>query len=938
MIETSGNKNAKQICAAVLAHVDAGKTTLSEQLLYLGGLIRKTGRVDKGDAFFDTDHMERKRGITIFSKQALIRLPEIQLTLLDTPGHVDFSSETERVLCVLDYAILLVSGADGVQGHTKTLWNLLKRYRIPVFLFVNKMDQDGVEKTALLAELKQKLDEDCVDFSEAGSDSFYENIASLGERAMEQYFENGSVEDDEIRRLISLRRLFPCYFGSALKNDGVEEFFQGFITYTKGKEYPELFGARVFKIMRDAQGKRITCLKVTGGSLKVRQTIKGDKWRPASGEDTVWEEKISQIRLYFGEKFETVDEVPAGTVCAVAGLSQTYAGEGIGSEKNAFLPSLCPVLTYQIRLPDGMDAAAVLPKLRELEEEDPQLQIIWNEELKEIQAKLMGEVQMEILKNLLLERFGLDVTFGAGNIVYRETIACRTEGVGHFEPLRHYAEVHLLLEPLPAGSGVVIAADCSEDVLDKNWQRLILTHLAEREHVGVLTGAALTDLKITLKSGRAHLKHTEGGDFRQATYRAVRQGVMQAKSVLLEPVYQFTLTVPQSAVGRALTDIERMCGTAVFDDSEQNEQDREFCTLSGSAPVATMQHYQKEVLSYTKGQGRLTVAFGGYAPCHNADEVIEAAGYDVSGDLANTPDSVFCAHGAGFIVEWYRVPEYMHLESIFSDGEKKGAFAAADDDADNARIMRKEPPQKEEVFLGTEEIDRILARAVSANQRDHDAGGKFGYQRKSRSEKAAKTAPVTRTYKQKPRREEYLLVDGYNIIFAWNKLKSLAEENFESARGRLLDIMCNYQALCGAQVIVVFDAYRVAGHKAEFFDYHNIHVVYTKEAETADHYIERFAHDNAAKYQVTVATSDGMEQIIIRGAGCGLLSARDLEQEIEKAQREIRETYMAGRPQGKTFLMDEVDLDGILQSVRKRKEDASKTVSGEDGEAAGKRA
>ncbi len=936
MVETSGKKTAKQVCAAVLAHVDAGKTTLLEQFLYLGGLIRKTGRVDKGDSFFDTDRMERARGITIFSKQAIIRLPELELTLLDTPGHVDFSSETERVLCVLDYAILVISGADGVQGHTKTLWNLLKKYQIPVFLFVNKMDQDGIEKTALLAELKQKLDEDCVDFCDAGTDSFYEDIASLGERAMEQYFENGSVEEDEIRRLISLRRLFPCYFGSALKNIGVEEFFRGFTTYTKGKEYPDLFGARVFKIMRDGQGKRMTCLKVTGGSLKVRQTIRGGKWRPSAGEETEWEEKVSQIRLYSGEKYETADEAPAGTVCAVTGLSQTYAGEGIGNEKNVFAPCLCPVLTCQIGLPDGMDAAAVLPKLRELEEEDPQLQIIWKEELKEIQVRLMGEVQMEILKNLLHERFGLAVTFGEGNIVYKETIASRTEGVGHFEPLRHYAEVHLLLEPLPAGSGVVFAADCSEDVLSKNWQRLILTHLAEREHIGVLTGAALTDIKITLKSGRAHQKHTEGGDFRQATYRAVRQGVMQAKSVLLEPVYLFSLTVPQFAVGRAMTDIERMYGTAVLDDCEQTGQDGEFRTLTGSAPVATMQHYQKEVLSYTKGQGRLTVAFGGYAPCHNADEVIEAAGYDAAGDLANTPDSVFCAHGAGFIVEWFRVPEYMHLESIFSKEAKKGSAAAGDYEED-ARAQRTERPQKEEVFLGTEEIDRILSRAVSANKRDHAAGGKSGYQRKSRSEKAVKAAPVTRTYRQKPRREEYLLVDGYNIIFAWNKLKRLAEENFESARGRLLDIMCNYQAVCGAQVIVVFDAYRVAGHKAEFFDYHNIHVVYTKEAETADHYIERFAHDNAAKYQVSVATSDGMEQIIIRGVGCRLLSARDLEQEIESVQREIRETYMDGQPKGKTFLMDEVDLDGILQSVRERKEDASETVCGEDGAAAGKR-
>lgn len=930
------------ISVGLLAHVDAGKTTLSEAMLYLSGNIRKAGRVDNGDAFLDTYALERARGITIFSKQAVLNRPDQTITLLDTPGHVDFSAEMERTLQVLDYAILIVSGADGVQGHTKTLWRLLKRYRIPTFLFVNKMDQNGTDKEQLLAELKELLHENCVDFTAEGTDAFYDTIAMCSETALEQYLQRGIVERAEIRRLISTRNLFPCYFGSALKMTGVEELLRGLDIYTAEKQYPAEFGARVFKIARDNQGNRLTYLKVTGGSLKVKALLSGqkhgetqnrgqvlrkiEKGEPKQeiglqnrGETLVntvgWEEKVNQIRIYSGEKYETFEEVSAGTICAVTGLNHTYPGEGLGAERAPVLPVLEPVLTYRIFLPEGMDAARALPKLRQLEEEEPELHILWNEALREIQVQLMGEVQIEILTSLLRERFSLDVKFGDGNIVYKETITRVAEGVGHYEPLRHYAEVHLLLEPLEPGNGLVFAADCSEDVLDRNWQRLVLTHLEEKEHIGVLTGAPVTDMKITLVAGRAHLKHTEGGDFRQATYRALRQGLMQAESVLLEPYYDFTLELPEQVVGRAITDIERMHGSVRLDEVSENIR-----ILNGSAPVSTMQNYQKEVTAYTRGQGKLYLSPGGYYPCHNEEEVITRIAYDPERDLENPTGSVFCAHGAGFLVSWDEVRDYMHIESVLSDrgfdaetgtgaygSRKPGREAAAGRDA-----------EKEE-WIGTEEIDRILDRTYNANRRNKSEPAKNSWKLKGRSRETVTTAAVTRTYEPKKTEKEYLLVDGYNIIFAWEELKQLAAVNVDGARGRLMDILCNYQAIRGCELIVVFDAYRVAGHQTEILDYHNIHVVYTKEAETADQYIEKFAHENAKKYRVTVATSDGLEQIIIRGAGCVLMSARELEQEVMERNRQLQEDFHTSKEKTKNYLLDGISAD-IIKDAGTRKE------------------
>ena len=904
MENTSENTTAQQpfkyITTAVLAHVDAGKTTLSEAMLYVSGNIRKAGRVDNGDAFLDTDEMERARGITIFSSQAVLKLPGGVLTLLDTPGHVDFSAEMERTLSVLDCAILVISGADGVQEHTRTLWRLLRDLNIPVFLFVNKMDQQGTDKAGLLAHLRRVLSENCVDFSDRGTEAFYENAAMCDEAALEEYLENGAVSDDTIAALIGERKLFPCFFGSALKLQGVAEFLEDFFAYAKEPEYPAEFGAKVYKITRDAQGMRLTHMKITGGRLMVKQLLSGVKRSGADGggEPEIWEEKVNQIRIYSGGKYETADAVTAGRICTVTGLNDTYPGEGLGVEQPSEQPVLEPVLTYRILPPEGMDAALLLPKLRLLEEEDPQLQIVWDEKLRGIFARMMGEVQIEVLKNLIRTRFDMEVTFDAGHVVYRETIADTVEGVGHFEPLRHYAEVHLKLEPGEPGSGMQFAAACSEDVLDKNWQRLILTHLREREHRGVLTGAAVTDMKITLVSGRAHVKHTEGGDFRQATYRAVRQGLMQAKSVLLEPYYDFVLEVPEQAVGRAMTDVERMHGEIRYGEGwEEADQvaagDPVLRRLVGSAPVATMQNYQKEVVSYTKGQGRLTLSNKGYFPCHNEDEVVEAFGYDAVRDTEHTPDSVFCAHGAGFVVPWDQVAEYMHLPGIFAEASEE--------------TQKKTQPEsfsaREEIWLGTEEIDRILAQASGANR-----GTKEAWKR-GRGRREQPASALTRTYHPQTGGVEYLLVDGYNIIFAWEEFAELARETIDGARGKLLDILCNYQAIRGCELIVVFDAYRVAGHGTEILDYHNIHVVYTKEAETADAYIEKFAHEHAREHRVTVATSDGLEQIIIRGAGCLLLSARDLWEEVARAGKQTLEAYQEKKEKSSVCLLDDVPED-----------------------------
>lgn len=877
----------KNICTAVLAHVDAGKTTLSEAMLYLSGNIRKVGRVDNGDTFLDTYALERTRGITIFSKQAVVKLPEATLTLLDTPGHVDFSAEMERTLQVLDYAILVISGADGVQEHTKTLWKLLGRYGIPVFCFVNKMDQTGTDKDKLLRELRSVLHENCIDFSDRETDEFYESVSMCDEAVLERYLECGEVEQDEISRLICERSLFPCFFGSALKMEGVKEFLDAFVSYIREKEYAKEFGAKVFKIARDEQGNRLTYLKVTGGTLAVKQMI--------------GEEKVNQIRIYSGEKFETVDELEAGRVCAVTGLNETYPGQGLGVERASDMPILEPVLTYQILLPEGMNAAVMLPKLRLLEEEEPELHIVWDEKLRQILVQMMGEVQIEVLKNQIKERFDVDVEFGAGHVVYKETIANVVEGVGHFEPLRHYAEVHLKLEPGEMGSGLTFSASCSEDVLDKNWQRLILTHLEEREHIGVLTGAPITDMKITLASGRAHLKHTEGGDFRQATYRAVRQGLMQAESILLEPYYDFVLEIPEQAVGRAMTDVERMHGTIRYDAEWGSDTTEGMSCLKGSAPVAAMQNYQQELISYTKGQGRLSLTNKGYFPCHNTDEVVATIGYEPERDLEHTPDSVFCAHGAGFVVPWDEVPSYMHLPSCLEEISDEDIFAP---DKILPEAKRSSLNGEDEVWLGTDEIDQILDQTYNANKRGKSSGVKAGW--KHHKHEKTVSAPVVRNYQPKQNAEEYLLVDGYNIIFAWEELKAIAEDNIDGARGKLLDILCNYQGIRKCHLIVVFDAYRVVGHQTEIFDYHNIHVVYTKEAETADQYIEKFAHEHGRKYRVIVATSDGLEQIIIRGAGCELLSARELEQEVIDKNNQLLENYQENNEKSRNYLMEGV--------------------------------
>lgn len=842
-----------KIVVGILAHVDAGKTTLSEGMLYTSGAIRTMGRVDNRDAFLDTYALERERGITIFSKQAVFSLGTTQVTLLDTPGHVDFSPEMERTLQVLDYAILVISGADGVQGHTRTLWNLLRRYEIPTFVFVNKMDQKGTDAEVLLQELKNVLEEGCVDFSTKRDAHFYEEAAVCSEDALEEFLETGRLKKETLQELFLERQLFPCFFGSALRLEGVKEFVEQMQELIKVPEYPDTFAAKVFKIARDEAGNRLTYLKITGGSLKVKAVIEG--------------QKVNQIRIYSGEKYEAFNEAKAGSICAVTGLSDTYPGEGLGAEQGTYLPVLEPVLNYQVIPTEGDDPILLLPKLRELEEEEPQLHIVWEEALQEIHVQLMGEVQLEVLKTLIYERFGVEVEFGQGNILYKETIQNTVEGVGHFEPLRHYAEVHLLLEPGEPGSGVQCMSVCSEDLLDRNWQRLILTHLMETEHRGVLTGALITDIRITLVSGKAHLKHTEGGDFRQAVYRAVRQGLKQADSVLLEPYYEYRLELPSENVGRAMTDIERMHGTFGL---PQTEADRTI--LTGMAPVSTMRDYQKEVHAYTRGNGTLQCTLKGYAPCHNTEEVLVATGYDSERDTLHPTGSVFCAHGAGFLVPWYEVKEYMHLPSIMQEKPSDSS-----EEKQTAYRVSKET----DAWIDTEEVDRIIAQSVGANKK----------QKTLPKKKVPEYYKSTSKPKKQEVREEYLLVDGYNVIFAWEDLKDLAQVSIDGARGKLLDVLCDYQGMKKCNLIVVFDAYRVQGHKTEISTYHNIHVVFTKEAETADQYIEKFAHENGKKYNVTVATSDGLEQIIIRGQGCRLLSARELKDEIERTKKTLFEEH-----------------------------------------------
>lgn len=880
-----GDKQKKHIVAGLLAHVDAGKTTLSEGMLYLSGVLRTLGRVDHQDAFLDTDVMERERGITIFSKQARLTYKDMEVTLLDTPGHVDFSAEMERTLQALDYAVLVVNGSDGVQGHTETVWRLLKRYRIPVFLFINKMDLQGNDRQALLSQLTERLSDGCVDFGGERDEAFYETAAMCDEEAMDAYLENGRLTDGQLAALIAARKLFPCYFGSALKLTGVEAFLDGLAVYTLRRQWPEAFGARVYKIARDSQGSRLTYMKITGGKLRVKHLLsnRGSKGRNGRtlSEEEIWEEKVDQIRLYSGAKYQTAEAVPAGTVCVVTGLSHTFPGEGLGVERETAFPVLEPVLTYKILLPEGCDVHKTLADLRQLEEEDPQLYIVWRERLQEIHIQLMGAVQLEILQRMIADRFGIRVGFGAGNIVYKETIETSAEGVGHFEPLRHYAEVHLLLEPGEAGSGLVFATACSEDVLDLNWQRLILTHLEEREHPGVLTGAPITDMRITLLTGRAHVKHTEGGDFRQATYRAVRQGLMQAKSVLLEPWYDFRLELPQEQVGRAIADVQRMGGTVCPPDMTVDT-----AVLTGFAPVAGMSGYMEEINAYTRGRGRLFCTMKGYRPCHNADEVIRAMGYDPEADTENPPDSVFCSHGAGTIVKWNRVREYMHVDSGWKQPQEKKAEERIPEAPSAARPAGgsfyygswKEDRELEEIFRRTfgEQKKRVMS-----------SYGEVGY---GRTKPAAESSGVCRPPKEPMK--EYLLVDGYNIIFAWDELKSVARENLDGARYKLMDLLCNYQGFRQCTLICVFDAYKVKGGTGSVGMYHNIHVVYTKEAETADAYIEKTTAEIARKNRVRVATSDALEQIIVMGHGAVRVSAMELRAELIRAGAEMAEFFI----------------------------------------------
>lgn len=909
---TSENKPEKQITMGILAHVDAGKTTLSEGILYTCKAIRKLGRVDHQDAFLDTNTLERNRGITIFSKQAECTLGEFGITLLDTPGHVDFSAEMERTLQVLDYGILVISGADGVQGHTETLWRLLSRYQIPVFLFINKMDQPGTDRETLLVELKEKLDTNCVDFSaDQTSEDWKEQVAVCDEQVMEAYLEGEEISRVQIQKMIRERKLFPCYFGSALKLTGVKEFLEDLKLRIRESSYPESFGAKIYKITRDNQGERLTHMKITGGTLKVKSVLSNG--RPGETGEGIWQEKVNQIRIYSGEKYTMVSEVKAGTVCAVTGLTATYPGQGLGSEQASDMPVLEPVLSYRIGLPEEVNVHQALLQLRQLEEEEPLLHIVWNGTLGEIYAQVMGEVQIEILKSLIKERFGMTVTFDEGNIVYKETILEPVEGIGHFEPLRHYAEVHLLLEPGETGSGLTFATDCSEDVLDRNWQRLILTHLEEREHKGVLLGAPITDMKITLLTGRAHIKHTEGGDFRQATYRAVRQGLRKAKSQLLEPYYEFRLEVPSEQVGRSMTDIQKMLG-----EFDPPKTEGEMTVLTGSAPVVTMRDYQKEVISYTSGRGRLSCTLKGYYPCHNQEEVVEAVGYDPEADLENPTGSVFCAHGAGFVVNWDQVEEYMHVESGWN-------APAGQETKPEKPVTAKNWKEENEKYLATEkELEEIFERTYGPIRKlgeEPPAGRSVKGWKKSRRDPLEGYGKSTSDYKQKKTpdgEKEYLLVDGYNIIFAWEDLKELAAVNIDGAREKLMDILCNYQGFKKSTLILVFDAYKVKGNPGSVETYHNIHVVYTKEAETADQYIEKTVHEIGRKYRVTVATSDQLEQVIILGQGGQRMSARELLEDVIEVSHQIRETARQKSSSEKNYLFDHLDEETATRMERIR--------------------
>lgn len=962
--QANETKPIKHICAGLLAHVDAGKTTLSEGILYLTGGLRKLGRVDHGDAFLDNFALERSRGITIFSKQAVFPLGETEVTLIDTPGHVDFSAEMERALWVMDYAVLVVSGADGIQGHTETLWRLLKAYRIPTFIFVNKMDQDGTDREALLQELKKNLDDGCIAFDSlrmpqetgtkgfaaggkknaarvenardealisAGSEDILEEIAMCDEDVLEAYMETGDIRKSDVIRLIGERKIFPCYFGSALKLSGVETLLAGLEQFTRMPEYPDEFAAKVFKISRDEQGSRLTHIKITGGSLKVKTSF-GEK------------EKVDQIRVYSGAKYGMQDVAEAGTVCALTGLSETAAGQGLGEEKDLEAPLLEPVLSRSVILPEGTDVPKALRQLKQLEEEDPLLHIVWNSRLEEIQMQLMGEVQTEVLKSMIAERYQMDVEFGAGRIMYKETIADTVTGVGHYEPLRHYAEVHLRMEPGERGSGLVFGTDCSEDNLDGNWQRLILTHLMEKEHPGVLAGMPITDMKITLTAGKAHLKHTEGGDFRQATYRAVRQGLMQAESVLLEPWYVFRLELPAEQVGRAMADVQKRYGTF-----EAPLMEGERAVLSGRAPVSEMLDYPAEVQSYTGGRGRLALRLEGYYPCHNQEEVLADIGYDSEEDVDNPSGSIFCSHGAGFFVPWDQVPDYMHIKEKIpditdsADGDEANAFVRGKNEImEEKKDARDSGVTYASSYIEDKELEAIFLREFGSKKQQEDryrgyrkTSGRAADTSGNRSSSGSGTSKYSGaagTLSGRNEEKQYLLVDGYNIIFAWDFLKELAEVNLEAARGKLMDILCNYQGFSGVTLIVVFDAYKVKGNPGEIFKYHNIHVVYTKEAETADQYIEKTTHELGHKHQVTVATSDSLEQVIVMGQGARRLSASDFREEVEQAEQEIRRINRERRQNGKNYLLENADDETaeLLENVRLGKadwKDAAKKIT-----------
>lgn len=893
----------KNIVAGILAHVDSGKTTLSEAMLYQAGQIRKLGRVDHQDTYLDTDSQEKDRGITIFSKQAELAYADMHIALLDTPGHVDFGTEMERTLQVLDYVVLVINGMDGVQSHTETLWKLLERYGIPVFIFVNKMDMTGYDRDYLMDNIRHRLSDGCVDFLCEDSG---EQIAMCDEAMLEHFLETGANDEQDVVNAIAGRKLFPCYFGSALKNEGVSELLDGMNRYVVEPVRGEEFGARVFKIGRDDKGERLTYMKVTGGVLKLKDVL---TLRNSQGEES--HEKVNQIRVYSGAKYDMVTQVPAGCVCAVPGLVNTYGRQGIGACPDGELPSLEPVLSYKVMYPTDVDAVTMVSKLRLLEEEDPQLQVQWNETAGEIYIKVMGQVQLEVVAQMVRDRFGIAITYGQGRISYKETIAAPVMGVGHFEPLRHYAEVHLLLEPMENGSGMCFDSICSEDVLDKNWQRLILTHLQEREFRGVLTGSPITDMKISITAGRAHQKHTEGGDFRQATYRAVRQGLMMAESVLLEPVYAFKIEVPQEYAGRVLADIVKMSGTM-----DGQEISGETTVITGHAPVYTMREYYSELTAFSRGTGRLQVDIDGYQPCHNTEEVLAERHYDPELDRFNPSSSVFCAHGAGYLVDWYDVYENMHVKED-PGFEISGQLGYTEDGYAMDIPVNRPGKSVSEMSITDEELSEIFARTFGGDYKDKDVAlnGRFrrttseykvnGQYNKSQSrDRQPGNGPLVGSrpadrgiatpgaFKRRKSGEDYVIVDGYNVIFAWDTLRELSEHNIDSARGKLMDILSNYQGYMNCKLIVVFDGYKVKDNKGERFPYDDIEVVYTKEGEIADAHIEKLTHELARKHKVTVVTSDGLEQIVTMGQGAIRMSSRDFKAEVERVNEHLRENYL----------------------------------------------